>query len=334
MEGSVRKSRDRIRVTAQLIETASGDHVWAERYDGTLDDIFDLQDQITATIVGTIEPELQRAEAERIRQKRPDSMAAYDYLLQGLAYMNKLTPKDTRGALQYFRKAIELDPNYSRAYSYAAWCYRREVQLGGMTLSDEEKAEAIDLMQKALELDKNDPVVLWQAGTFKVHFKQDLDDAAALIDRSLAMNPNSPRAWNASAECRGYMGDTETSIRHAERAIGMSPRNPSQWVHYWSIARAHLQERRYEEAAKFAKNALQIHEGTVPAYHILAAACAHLGRMDEARAAVTKALEFDPDLTISRLEAIYPVARLKNLDAFLDGLRKAGLPAKSRSTAL
>ncbi|MEE9249986.1 MAG: adenylate/guanylate cyclase domain-containing protein [Alphaproteobacteria bacterium] len=326
VEGSVRKSGNRIRVTAQLIESASGDHVWAERYDGTLDDIFDLQDQITGTIVGTIEPELHRAEAERIKQKRPDSMDAYDYLLRGLAYMNKLTPEDTQEALRYFRKAIELDPNYSRAYADAAWCYRREVQLGGLTLPDEEKAEAIELMQKALELDKNDPVVLWQAGAFKVHFRQDLDDAAALIDRSLAINPNSSRAWTASAQCRGYMGDTATSIRHAERAMAISPRHPSQWVVHWCIARAHLQEKRYEEAARFAKTALQIHERTAPVYHILAAAFAHLGRMDEARAAEASARELDPELTISRLQAIYPVARMKNLDAFLDGLRKAGLP--------
>ncbi len=326
VEGSVRKAGQRVRVTAQLIETASGDHVWAERYDGTLEDIFDLQDEITAAIVGTIEPELLRAEAERIKQKRPDSMDAYDYLLRGFASMNKLTPEATREALDYFRKAIEIDSNYGRAYSYAAWCYRREVQVGGMTLSDIEKADATDLMQKALELGKNDPVVLWQAGSFKVYFEQDFDGATALIDRSLAMNPNSPRAWNASAECRGYMGDTATSIRDAERAMAVSPRNPSHWVAYWSIARANLQEKRYEEAAKFAKMALQFHERGAPACHILAAACAHLGRMDEARAAIAKAQAFDPKLTISRLKAIYPIARLKNLDAFLDGLRKAGLP--------
>ena len=167
LEGSVRRTGEKVRVTAQLIETGGGKHVWGHRYDGTLADIFDFQDQITETIVGTVEGMFHRAEAERVGQKRPESMEAYDYLLRGLAYMNKLTPEDTRTALQYFYRAIEKDPGYGRAYAYAFWCYRREVQEKGMMLSKEEQAEAIRLMETGLKADMDDPIVLWQAADRK-----------------------------------------------------------------------------------------------------------------------------------------------------------------------
>ena len=326
VEGSVRKMGDKLRITAQLIETGGGKHIWGNRYDGTVADIFDFQDQITATIVGTVEGMFHRAEAERVGQKRPESMEAYDYLLRGLAYMNKLTPKDTQTALQYFYKAIEKDPGYGRAYAYAAWCYRREVQEKGMVLSKEEQAEAIRLMEAGLKADMDDPIVLWQAATLKNYFERDFEGALALLDRSLAIDPNSPRAWNASAEIHCNMGHSETARKHAEHVIRISPRNPTHWVSYKEIAAANLQAMRYQEAADAARKALQLNSYYVPAHLILAASCAHLGQLEEAQAAIKRSLERNPKLTITRLAELFPIARYKNLDAFLDGLRKAGLP--------
>ena len=326
LEGSVRKAGDKIRVTAQLIETAAGKHIWANRYDGMLNDIFDLQDQITETIVGTLEPEFQRAEAERVAQKRPESMEAYDYLLHGLAYMNKLTPEDARAALPYFCKAIEKDPSYGRAYAYAFWCYRREVDSRGMVLSKKERAEAIRLMEAGLKADKDDPTVVWQAGSMMSYFQRDFEGALTLIDRSLSIDPNSTRALIASSSVHAFMGDTETAIRHAEHAIHISPRSPAHWMAYTRIAESHVQELRYEEAAKAAKKAVQLHNVIIPAHLVLAASCAHLARLDEAKAAVKRSLELNPDLTVTRLPEFFPISNFKNLDAYLDGLRKAGLP--------
>jgi TolB-like protein len=326
LEGSVRKAGDKLRVTAQLIQTDGGKHVWGHRYDGTLDDIFDFQDQITETIVGTIEGMFQRAEAERVGQKRPESMEAYDYLLRGLAYMNRLTPEDTHTALQYFYKAIEKDAGYGRAYAYAFWCYRREVQEKGMVLSKEDQAEAIRLMDTGLKADKDDPIVLWQAATLKNYFERDFEGALVLLDRSFAIDPNSPRAWNSSAEIYCNMGDGETARKHAEHAIRISPRNPTHWVSYKEIAAANLQAMCYQEAADAARKALALNRYYVPAHLILAASCAHLGRLDEARAAIKRSLERNPELTIARLPELFPIARYKNLDAYLEGLRKAGLP--------
>jgi TolB-like protein/tetratricopeptide (TPR) repeat protein len=326
LEGSVRRMGDKVRVTAQLIETVGGKHVWGHRYDGTLADVFDFQDQITETIVGTIEGMFQRAEAERVGQKRPENMEAYDYLLRGLAYMNKLTPEDTQTALQYFYKAIEKDPGYGRAYAYAFWCYRREVQLRGMMLSKEEQAEATRLMEAGLKADKDDPIVLWQAATLKAYFEYDFEGALALIERSLAIDPNSPRAWNTSSSIHIAMGHAETARQHAEHGIRISPRNPAHWVPYTHVAEANLQDMRYEEAADAAKKALQLNNYIVPAHLILAASCAHLGRLNEAQAAIKQALELNPKLTIARLPEFFPIARYKNLDAYLDRLRRAGLP--------
>jgi adenylate cyclase len=326
LEGSVRKAGDRVRVTAQLIETRTGKHIWANRYDGTLSDIFDLQDQITATIVGTLEPEFQRAELERISQKRPENMAAYDYLLHGMPHMWKLTPEDTRTALSYFRKAIEKDPGYGRAYACAFWCYRRQVHLAGLTLPEKDQAEAIRLIETALKIDSNDPVVLWQAGSMKCLFQRDFEGALTLINRALSMDPNSPRAWNTSAMVHSHMGDTETAIEHAERAIRISPRNPGNWASYAYLAAAHLQERRYKDAAESAKVAVQLNNYMTPAQLVLAASYAHLGRLDEAQAVIKQSLKLDPKLSVSRLLEIYPIAKFKNLDAYLDGLRQAGLP--------
>jgi TolB-like protein/class 3 adenylate cyclase/Tfp pilus assembly protein PilF len=326
LEGSVRKGGDKIRVTAQLIETATGKHIWANRYDGKLEDIFDLQDQITETIVATLEPEFHRAEAERVAQKRPESMEAYDYLLRGVAYMNKLTPEDTRTALQYFRKAIEKDPNYGRAYAYACWCYRREVESRGMVLSKKEQAEVIRLMEAGLKADKNDPIVVWQAGSMKVYFQRDFEGALALIERSLSIDPNSTRALTASSMAHSFIGDTETAIKHAERAIRISPRSPAHWMGYTFLAQSHLQELRYEEAANAAKKAIQLNPHVVLAHLVLAASCAHRGQLDEAHAAIQEALKLNPKLTVARFPELFPISKLKNLDAYLTGLRKAGLP--------
>ncbi len=326
LEGSVRKAGEKVRVTAQLIEAAAGKHVWANRYDGTLDDIFDFQDQITETIAGTVEWVFQRAEAERVGQKRPENMQAYDYLLRGVAHMNKLTPEDTQTALEYFHKAIEKDPGYSRAYAHAFWCYRRQVETGGLTLPEKEQEEAIRLMEAALKIGQDDPVVLWQAGSMKAYFQRDLEGALALIERSLSIDPNSPRAWIASSMAHGYAGDAETAINHAQHAIRISPRNPAHWNTYTRMATGYLQEMRYQEAADAANKTIQLYRYMLPAYLIRAASCAHLGRLDDARAALKRALELVPELSVSRLLEIYPIARYKNLNAYLDGLRKAGLP--------
>jgi TolB-like protein/Flp pilus assembly protein TadD len=327
LEGSVRKAGDRVRVSAELIDATTGNHVWADRYDGGLDDIFDLQDEIAASVVGAIEPQIHRAEVERIRHKRPENFDAYDLTLSGLAKMNQLTSKDTAIALDLFMKAIALDPNYARAYVCASYCHRRQVQLKGLLLSDADKAEALRLAQAALNADRTDPYVLWQAGLTIGLLEGDLDEAAALIDRSLSINANANRAWLASAFIRCFLGDPASAIENAERAMRLSPLDVSMWVAHGVLAVAHMQLKDYKEAASWARKAVRLYRNNLPAHHVLVASLAQTGRQKEAEAALEELLDLDPGLTIGGLKKRYPISGYRNLDGFLEGLRKAGLKA-------
>jgi TolB-like protein/class 3 adenylate cyclase len=326
MEGSVRRAGNRVRITAQLLDATTGNNVWADRFDRALEDIFELQDEVTENVVGAIEPHLNRAEFERIRGKRPESLDAYDFTLRGLSLMNNLTPGDTTDALELFRKAIDSDSRYARAYVCASWCYRRHVQIRGMTLPEEDKAESIHLAEVALRLDSTDPYVLWQAGMTAGLVGADIEKMNTLIERSLAINANSTRAWSASGILHCILGEPGRAIADAERAIRLSPLDTSMWVAFGILANAHMQLQQHEEAASWARKSVSQHKFNLPAYHALAASCTHLGHQAEAEKAVSQLRELDPELTITRIQQIYPVARYQNLNVFLEGLRQAGLP--------
>jgi tetratricopeptide (TPR) repeat protein len=316
-----------VRVSAQLVEAASGNHVWADRMDGELHDIFDLQDKIVANVVGALEPQLLRVEVERIHQKRPENFDAYDLTLCGLARMNKLNPEDTAAALDYFRRATDADPNYARAYCCASWCYRRQVQLKGMILSEKEKAEAVRLARAALQADNTDPYVLWQVGMTVALVEQDLDAAQSLIDRSLTANPNSNRAWLASATVRTYIGDPVTAIEHAERAMQLSPLDTAIWVAFGLLANAHIQLTNYEDAAVWARRSVQLHRDNLPAHLDLIISLALTGQQQEAETALTELHRMEPYITLASVQQRFPMNRYQNLQSFIEGLSKAGLPA-------
>jgi len=327
LKGSVRKAKDKVRVSAQLVEAATSKEVWAARLDGELHDVFDLQDKIVANVVGALEPQLLRIEVERIQQKRPENFDAYDLTLCGLAHMNKLTPEDTAASLDYFRRASEADPNYARAYCCASWCYRRQVQLKGMVLSEQEKAEAIRLGKAALQADNTDPYVLWQVGLTVALVEQDIDAALSLIDRSLAANPNSNRAWLASALVRTFIGDPETVIEHTERAMQLSPLDTAVWVGFGLLANAHLQLTNYEDAVIWGRRSVQLHRDNLPAHLALIASLALTGKQLEAETALTELRTIEHNLTLASIHQRFPIVRYQNLQSFIRGLSKAGLSA-------
>jgi adenylate cyclase len=326
LEGSVRKAGDRVRVTAQLVDAETGNHIWADRYDGRLEDIFDLQDEITETVVGTIEPKLTLAEVERAKHKRPESLGAYDYCLRGLAHLNAYTHEDNAEALRLFRRAIDIDPGYGRAHAHASQCYVQRPQVGGASLSDEDKAEAIRLADAAVGAGPDDPTILWIAALSRAFLGRDFDGAVALIDKSLALNRNSASAWRISGLLRCYAGDPETAIEHAEGAMRLSPRDPMAWTFHSVLATAHMQAKRYEEAATWAKKAIRENPKSSTPYRTLAASCVHLGRLEEGREAMRQMLSLEPGLTIAEFQRTYPIARYANLESYLDGLRRAGMP--------
>ena len=221
LEGSVRKAGNRVRITGQLIDTATGAHLWADRFDGGLEDIFDLQDQVTASVVGAIAPKLEQAEIERTKRKPTANLDAYDYYLRGVAGVHEWTEESTAEAILNFRRAIELDPHFAAAYGMAARCYVLRKSGGWMT--DHELPEAARLAQRAAELGKDDAVALGTAGLALSFFIGNHEDGKALTDRAISLNPNLAWAWLWSGWVRVWLGETEAAIERVGHALRLSP---------------------------------------------------------------------------------------------------------------
>ena len=326
LEGSVRKAGDRIRITAQLIDASTGVHLWAERFDGGLQDIFDLQDQVTARVVGEIAPKLEQAEIERAKRKPTESLDAYDYFLRGMANVHHWTRAANDEALRLFYKAIELDSEFGSAYGMAAWCYIWRKLNGWVIDRAQEASEGTRLARRAVELGKDDPVALSRGRHALAWFVRDLDNGAAFIDRALALNPNLAAAWNLSGWVRAYRGELDLSIEHHARAMRLSPLDPILYNMHVGTAFAHFLAGRYDEATAWATRALREQPNYPAANRILAASNALAGHMSEAQEAMAHLRELDPSLRISNLTEVLPLRRPEDLAKFADGLRKAGLP--------
>jgi adenylate cyclase len=326
LEGSVRKGGGRVRITGQLIEAATGGHIWAERFDGAIADVFDLQDQITANVVGAIQPKLRIAEIERAQRKPTDSLDAYDLYLRALPHFHALTVAGSDEALRLLRRAFDLDPTYALAAAMTARCYAYRGAQGWAADPNEEANEAVRLAHAALDADSDDPEVLHLAGFTLAYVGGDNQSGSLLIGRSLSINPNSAEAWSASGHIRGWMSDPETAVEHFERAIRLSPFDPMLSTFYGGIAMAHFEAKRYASAVEWADKAVRIGPKFLPAYRWLAAGLARLDRLEEARAVARRVMAFDPSGTLAKLRRSRSSFNTGLLDDYLDGLSKAGLP--------
>jgi TolB-like protein len=326
LEGSVRKAGVRVRITGQLIDALSGVHLWADRFEGTLADIFDLQDQMTASVVGSIAPALERAEIERAASKPTESLDAYDYFLRGMANVHQWTRSATDEALRLFYKAIEIDPRFASAYGMAAWCYIWR-KLNGWTVdSAQETCEGARLAKRAVELGKDDALALSRGGHALAWFLRDLDNGAAFIDQALVLNANLAAAWNLSGWVRAYRGELDLAIEHHARGMRLSPLDPTLYNMQVGMAFAHFLAGRYDEASSWAQRALREQPNYPAANRILAASRALAGDLSKAHEAVARLRELDPALCVSNLGEIYPLGRPEDLAKVADGLRLAGLP--------
>jgi TolB-like protein/class 3 adenylate cyclase len=326
LEGSVRKGGSRVRITGQLIEAATGSHIWADRFDGALADVFDLQDQVTANVVGAIEPKLRIAEIERAQRKPTDSLDAYDLYLRALPHFHALTVAGSDDALRLLRRAFELDPTYALAAAMMARCYAYRGAQGWVADPNEEADEAVRLAHTALDADSDDPEVLHMAGFTLAYVGGDNQSGSLLIGRSLSINPNSAQAWSASGHVRGWMRDPDTAVEHFERAIRLSPFDPLLSTFYGGIAMAHFEAKRYGAAVEWADKGVRIGPKFLPAYRWLAAGLARLDRLEEARATARRLMVLDPSGTLAGLRRRRSSFNTDLLDDYLDGLRKAGLP--------
>ena len=327
LEGSVRKASNHVRITGQLVDATTGAHVWADRFDGTLDDIFDLQDRVTASVVGIIEPKLRHAEMERARRKSTESLDAYDLYLRALAQITASYESNLE-ALRLLRRAIEIDPRYAAPYGLAAWCYNHQKTRGWVSPSDPTLTEGVRLAKLAASLGQDDSETLWMAGHTLVQLNGDFLDGVALIDRALTLNPNSANAWRTSGLVRAFIGDTEKAIVHLERSARLSPLDAFAFVGSIGFVVAHFMASRYEEASDRCDKVLQEQPEFPPALRFKAATCGLLGRLDEGRAWVERLLIVNSDTAVSSMRLYYGIMMKKPecLEAFLDGLRKSGLP--------
>jgi len=325
LEGSVRKSCDRMRITAQLIDAVTGVHLWAHRFDGAREDIFDLQDRVTEAVVGAIGPKLEQIEIERAKRKPTDSLDAYDYYLRGVANYYPVTREESEEMLRLLRCAIDLDPGFAAAYGLAAWCFARRKAFGWINNLERETAETVS--RRAAELSNDDALPLACAAFALGLVCGELEEATGLVDRALGLNSNLAVGWGSSAWIRVWRGEPEVGIEHSARAMRLSPLGPMMGESQSVTAHAHFFAGRYDEACRWAaKTALE--NPRIPGgARILAASNALAGRLNEARAAAHRLLQIDPPRRISNLtDVLGPYRRPEDLAKYAEGLRKAGLP--------
>ncbi len=326
LEGSVRKSGSRVRITAQLIDAETGNHIWADRYDSELHDIFDLQDQVTTRVVGAIAPKLEQVEIERVARKPTESLDAYDHYLRGMAKLHQLTHESNDQALRLFYRAIDLDAGFASAYGMAAWCFVQRKGNGWMGNPAQEVAEAARLARRAVELGADDATALSGAGYALVFVVHDLDNGSAILDRALALNPNFAGALINSGWTKAFLGEPEMAIKLVTEATLLSPLDPMSYRTRGAIALAHFVGGRYDEASSWAEKALQERADYLPAIRELAAARALAGRDSEAKAAMAHLRKIAPAMRVSTVKQWIPFRRPGDLARLEDGLRRAGLP--------
>ncbi|HLZ66183.1 MAG TPA: adenylate/guanylate cyclase domain-containing protein [Aliidongia sp.] len=326
LEGSVRKAAKRVRITGQLVDAASGVHLWAHRFEGGLEDIFDLQDQVTASVVGAIGPKLEQAEIERAQRKPTENLDAYDYYLRGMAAVHHWSREANNEALRLFYRAIELDPEFASAYGMAARCYSQRKASGWMVDRAQEVAETERLARRAAALGKDDAVALCTAGIAFAYVLGERDHGDALMERGLALNPNWASAWLFSGWGKIWLGEPELAIEHVERAMRLSPQDPLIFNAQAATACAHFFAGRYAEAACWAEMAVREQPNHFIATCAAAASNALAGRLPAAQQAMARLRQLDPDLRLSNLKDLFPIRRAEDFALWSEAMRGAGLP--------
>ena len=330
LEGSARKAGNRVRITAQLIDTTTGAHIWADRIDGALDDIFELQqDQVASKVVGAIEPRLRLSEIERATRKPTESLDAYDLYLRAVAQTHKFTEESLREAVALAKNALAIDPSYVPAAALIGWCRTLQRVQGWGAVSDAEIAEAVLLARQAIEAGRDDADVLSLAGTTILFLAGEPAAAMAAIERALALNPNSALAWAARGWALAMQNQLIPAIEAQQRAMRLSPLDPLAFLFSAGLAFAHLFEQRYEEAIEWADRTLHAQPRHLITMRLKLVCLAHLGRVDDVREWLKRVLALQPGLTIAAWKASWAATSVLSpelLARYTDGLRKAGVP--------
>jgi TolB-like protein/DNA-binding response OmpR family regulator/Tfp pilus assembly protein PilF len=326
LEGSVRKCAHRVRLSGQLIDASTGAHLWADRFESALDDIFELQDQLTASVVCAIAPKLEQAEMARAARKPTENLNSYDYFLRGMASLHQWRREDVQEALQLFYRAIALDPKFASAHGAAAQCYANRKAHRWMTDRAQEIAEAERLASRAVALGRDDAFALSSSGNALAYVVGDLEGGLGCIERALALNPNLAAAWYHGAWVRIFLGEPDVAMEHLERAMRLSPFDSRLGLMETAMAFAYCFAGRYEEASSWAEKAIRDAPDFGIAAYICATSHALAGRSVVARSVMARIRQFDPARRISHLKEDIPLRRPEDYSRLAEGLRKAGLP--------
>jgi TolB-like protein len=326
LTGSFRRDGTRVRITARLVDATTGALLWAEPFDGTLDDIFELQDQVTARVVGSVAPRLEEAEIERVRSKPTTSHDAYDSYLRGLAALHMWRRDANLDAIRWFGTATHHDPQFAAAYGLEARSYSQQKACGWVTDTSELVEATEKAARRAVDLGQDDAVALSTAGIGLAFVAGRLAIGADLIARSLELNPNLASAWLFSGWVNAWSGNAKTSLDHLARAMRLNPRDPETAMMYGATAYAHFVDGNYEAAARWAEKSSASRPGYLIAWCILAASRALLGDTGGASIAVRQILKSNPAFNISSLLAHYPIVTEVDRNRWRDGLTIAGLP--------
>ena len=326
LEGSVRKAGNRVRITAQLIDASTGHHVWADRYDREINDIFELQDEMTQTIVGTLEPELNAAERELAINKPPENLDAWETYQRALWYMWSYEKDKVSVAVELFRRSVESDPSFVAAYAYLPYTHYQHVVMGWVDNPDHWLTEGMAAAKKALQCDDKDAIAYFSVG--RIHMMRgEHDSSVAALEKSLEHNPSFAQSYHGLGMVLALAGRLDESMGMTDKTIALSPREPMLWAFTVVHAFTCVLAEENDDALLWVQRTMQSPYSTGYWPHAVhSAANANLGRLDDARNALAVALDEKPDLTVSYLKKALPTKHEGGLDPYLAGLRKAGLP--------
>jgi TolB-like protein len=323
LEGSVRKAAGKVRIAGQLIDAVTGAHIWADRFERDLTDVFALQDEVTVAVVSAIEPKLVQTEIAMAARRRPENLTAYDFYLRALPQSYLATREGLADAIRLAHRALELHPRFGGAAALAGLCHMRNVLFGYADDPQFDRREAVRLSRLALSVGDSDPDTLAAAAVISSFMIGDCESEIEMADRAVALNPNSFGAWSARGWVCRAAGLPQEAVQSFERAIRVNPIDPLLHSSFVGVGIALIELRRFDEAIVAGKKAQRQKSSYSPAYCCLASAFAHLGREAEAREAVARLLEFDPAFTIS---AFIARGGQSNAKLLIEGLRKAGFP--------
>jgi TolB-like protein/class 3 adenylate cyclase len=328
LEGSVRKAGARLRIAGQLIDARTGAHLWADRFDGALEDIFELQDQVTEKVVTALAPRLELAEIDRSKRKTAGNLGAYDCYLRSLAYLQHPSKQSLEEAVPLLRHAIELDPEFAPAYGLLLQCHALRKGLGVVLNPDDENAEAARLVRIVLRIGQDDAAALSNTGWAVAYVLRDLAHAQSLVDRAVVLNPNLARAWTSSGWINLWSGNPAVAVEHLTRAMRHDPLHGDHHVTMRTgLAHALFFLNKYDDAMAWAESILRENPDAHPSLRIFAASAAIASLTDAAREIGTRLLSVDPEFRISRLVSyLGPYQKPEFLEKYAEGLRLAGLP--------